>query len=188
MPIRLKLARRGKQTPDRSRDKLETPSGNTENPILQVPSGFPTLRQGSGFSKKFELPSTNPKETRKAPAKKSRSTKKHEKPRPVATKMQGAVLWRDCPVEIISSAKANVISGAIPMLVDVVASVKVPPSMNSSDVPSNEKEQQGRTTDPSTALQRSSGSSTLRVSNPTRSRRVSNPSTKLRVSNKRKTK
>lgn len=54
-------------------------------------------------------------------------------------------MWRDCPVEIISSAKANVISGAIPMLVDVVASVKVPPSMNNSDVPS-EKPQLRRTT------------------------------------------
>ncbi len=135
MPIRLKLSRRGKQIPDSSQQEFETPSGILENPTLQVPSGLP---------KKFELPSTHPKESRKAPGKKSRSTKKHEKPRPLPVKVQGAVLWRDCPIEVISSAKANVISGAIPMLVDVVASVKIPPSMNSSDVPS-EKPQPRRT-------------------------------------------
>ncbi|MGH8004800.1 MAG: hypothetical protein ACRECJ_08770 [Limisphaerales bacterium] len=72
----------------------------------------PNSGSGIDASKKLELPPTK-KDELKAPSKKSRSTIKKEKPKHSPPKVKGAELWRDCPAEFLSAAKAGLVSARI---------------------------------------------------------------------------
>ncbi len=76
------------------------------------PSGSGLPGQRMNASKKLELPPTR-KDDLKAPGKKSGTAIKKEKPKHMPPKIKGAELWRDCPAEFLSAARAGLVSGRL---------------------------------------------------------------------------
>lgn len=84
----------------------------------------PSGNSGNGGSKKFEFPTTT-KESLKTPARKTGVASKKEKPKPTVTKVQGAVLWKDCPNELIAAARQGMVS-ALVMVGEIVGPNQTP--------------------------------------------------------------
>ncbi len=79
---------------------------------LRLDSIPPDGNSGMNASKKLELPPAR-KDDLQAPGKKSGSTVKKEKPKHTPPKVKGAELWRDCPAEFLTAAKAGRVSARI---------------------------------------------------------------------------
>ncbi len=84
----------------------------------------PSGNSGNGGYKKFEFPTTT-KESLKTPARKTGVASKKEKPKPTVTKVQGAVLWKDCPNELFAAARQGMVS-ALVMVGEIVQPNQIP--------------------------------------------------------------